>query len=177
MRLNARNGAALLAIVVGLVVVVFAALGSKGSLPGTLKPAPPIPVATGPIAPIDPNAGVSKNVGKKTDGDKALRSMPGFSKDPFATEYGERGKHEVTVTITTNGGSAYLLTWRGGKSERGSAKGLTRTRTIYGGLPVVQVIGQAISPASRITCTITVDGVKKVTQTTTGTWSVVTCLG
>jgi len=177
MRMNARTGAALLAIVVGLALMVFGALGSKGSLPGTLKPPPPVPVVTGALAPIDPTKGIGKSTGEKTEGEKELENLPAAKDDVFASEYGDRGKHEVTVTISANGRSAYLISWRGGKSEKGITASLSRTRTIVGGSPTVQVLGQAAAPASRITCSITVDGVKKVNQVASGTWSVVSCLG
>jgi hypothetical protein len=177
MRLNARTGAALLAIVVGLALVVFAALGSRGSIPGTRKAAPPIPITTAEIPPLAADTGIRKDPNKKTEGDKALENLPGFSKDAFATEYGDKGKHEVTVSVTANGRSAYLITWRGGKSEKGTAASLSRTRTIVGGFPIVQVLAQVSPAASRISCTITVDGVQKVEQSAAGVWSVVSCLG
>ena len=177
MRLNARTVAALLAIVVGLALVVFGALGSKGSLPGTLKAAPEIPVVTAAIPPIDPDTGVQTNSGKKTEGDKALEDQARAKTDFFATEYGDRGKHEVTVTVNAGSRSSFLIHWRDGKSEKGAAASLTRTRTITGGFPVAYVLGQAVPPATRVTCTITIDGVQKVTQTTTGGWSIVSCLG
>jgi len=177
MRLNARTGAALLAIVVGLALVVFGALGSKGSLPGTLKPAPPIPVASGTIAPIQPDTGVRKNTGKKTEGDKALEDQARAKADVFASEYGDRGEHKVTVTISSGSRSAYVIDWRGGKSEKGAAASLNRTRTITGGFPIVHVLAQAVPPASRVTCSISIDGAKKTTQSITGSWSVVSCLG
>lgn len=177
MRLNARTGAALLAIVVGLALVVFGALGSKGSLPGMRKEAPPIPVETAAIPPLNPNTGVRKDSDKTTEGEKELEKVASSGKNVFATEYGDRGKHEVEVTVSAGSSSAYLINWRGGKTEKGASANLTRTRTITGGSPLAHVVAQVIPPATRVTCTITIDGVQKVSQSTTGSWSLVSCLG
>lgn len=174
MRLNARTAAALLAIVVGLGLVVFAALGSKGSLPGTLKPPPPIPVAKGTIAPLDPNTGVRTTKGSKTD--KDAEAIPGFTGDIFASEYGDRGTHKVKVTISANGPAGYSIKWRDGKSEQGSTAGLTRERTIKGGFPLTQVAVQGLG-ASTVTCTVDIDGAEKSTKTTARKFAIQFCTG
>jgi hypothetical protein len=176
MRLNARTGAALLAIVVGLGLIVFGALGSKGSLPGTLKPAPEIPVAKGTIAPLEPNTGVHKSKNTSKGSEEQIEAAPGFSNNIFDTEYGERGEHDVKVTISANGTAGYVINWRDGKSERGTTSGLTRERTLKGGLPLAQVGVQGL-PASGVTCTITVDGVEKVTKTTRTKYGIALCNG
>jgi len=173
MRLNARTGAALLAIAVGLALIVFAVLGSKGSLPGTRKPAPDLPIATGPIKPIDPMRGVHKSTGKKN---AAETPAAGFGGNIFDTEYGDRGTHDVTVTIRANGIAGYTITWRDGKSERGTTSGLTRSRKITGGFPLVQVGVQGL-PASQASCTITVDGAQKASKTGSHRYAVALCNG
>jgi hypothetical protein len=175
MRLNARTVAALLAIIVGLALVVFAALGSKGSLPGTLKPPPPIPEAKGTIAPLDPNTGVRKAKDSKT-GDQDAAGIPGFTGDIFASEYGDRGTHKVKVTINANGPAGYSIKWRDGKSEQGSTAGLTRERTIKGGFPLTQVAVQGLG-ASTVTCTVDIDGVEKSTKTTARKYAIQFCTG
>ena len=172
MRLNARTAAALLAIVVGLALVVFAALGSKGSLPGTLKPPPPIPVAKGTIPPLDTRTGVQP--GKP--GPKDPADVPGITADIFGTEYGERGVHKVTVTIKGNGPAGYSIKWRDGKSEQGTTAGLTRERTIKGGFPLTQVAVQGIG-ASVVTCTVEIDGAEKSTKTTERKFAIQFCTG
>ena len=174
MRLNARTGAALLAIVVGLTLIVFAALGSKGSIPGTRKPAPDIPIATGIIEPLDPMSGVRTTGGKPpSKGDQAPAAGP---PSIFDTEYGDRGEHKVTVAISANGPVTYRISWRGGKIEAGAGPGFSRTRTITGGFPLATVVAQG-APASRVTCTITVDGAQKATRSTTHKWGVTFCTG
>jgi hypothetical protein len=175
MRLNARTVAALLAIVVGLALVVFAALGSKGTLPGTLKPAPPIPEAKGTIAPLDPSTGVHPPPDKGS-GDKDAAGIPGFTGDIFASEYGDRGTHKVKVTISANGPAGYSIKWRDGKSEQGSTAGLTRERTIKGGFPLAQVAVQGLG-ASTVTCTVDIDGVEKSTKTTARKYAIQFCTG
>ena len=175
MRLNARTAAALLAIVVGLALVVFAALGSKGSLPGTLKPPPPIPVAKGTIAPLelDPGVGTGKDKGP---GDKDAAAVPGFTGDIFGSEYGDRGTHKIKVTIRANGPAGYSIKWRDGKSEQGSTAGLTRERTLKGGFPLTQVAVQGLG-ASQVTCTVDIDGVEKSTKTTDRKFAIQFCTG
>jgi hypothetical protein len=175
MRLNARTAAALLAIVVGLALVVFAALGSKGSLPGTLKPPPPIPVARGTIPPLEPDTGVRASKDKGS-GDKDATAVPGFTGDIFASEYGDRGTHKVKVTIRANGPAGYSIKWRDGKSEQGSTAGLTRERTIKGGFPLTQVAVQGLG-ASQVTCTVDIDGVEKSTKTTDRKYAIQFCTG
>jgi hypothetical protein len=174
MRLNARTGAAILAIVVGLALIVFAALGSKGSLPGTRKPAPEIPIATGTIAPLDPMAGVRKGDPKAA---KPEAPAPGFNiNDIFETEYGDRGTHEVTVSVQSHGIAGYSINWRDGKAERGTTNGFSKTRKITGGFPLAQVGVQGL-PANAVTCTITVDGAEKATKTTSSSHTVAICSG
>jgi hypothetical protein len=179
MRLNARNGAALLAIVVGLVLVVFAALGSKGSLPGTLKNPPPIPVATGTLEPLDPvkSGGIVDAGGKaKNTGKDDPEAVQGFGANIFDTEYGARGTHKVSVSIRSNGITGYSIKWRDGKSEVGSTSGLSRERTIRGGFPLVQVAIQGL-PASSVTCKVTIDGAEKATKTTSRKYAIAFCTG
>jgi len=171
MRFNARTAAALLAIVVGLALVVFAALGSKGSLPGTLKAPPEIPVAKEAIPPLDNHTGVQP---RKPGKDQA--AVPGITADIFGTEYGDRGVHKVTVTIKGNGPAGYTIKWRDGKSEQGTTAGLTRERTIKGGFPLTQVAVQGIG-ASQVTCTVEIDGAEKSTKTTERKFAIQFCTG
>jgi len=172
MRFNARTAAALLAIVVGLALMVFAALGSKGSLPGTLKAPPPIPVAKEAIPPLNPTTGVHKT---KPGVDKEA-AVPGITADIFGTEYGERGTHTVKITIKGNGPAGYTIKWRDGKSEQGTTAGLTRERTITGGFPLTQVAVQGIG-ASTVTCTVDIDGAEKSTKTTERKFAIQFCTG
>jgi hypothetical protein len=173
MRLNARTGAALLAIFVGLALIAFAALGSKGSLPGTLKAAPDLPAATGAIPPLETDTGVtSRRKGLTNDQKPTL----GVTSDIFDSEYGDRGEHEVSVSISASGTAGYLIKWRDGKSEKGTTSGLTRARTVRGGFPLAQIGVQGL-PAAHVTCTITVDGVQKASKSSQKKYGIALCTG
>ena len=175
MRLNARTGAALLVIVIGVVFIVIAALGSNARLPGTLKAAPPLPVPTGTIPPLKIETGVQTADQKKALSDSIADRKAALNANIFDTEYGDRGKHKVVVTIKAGGVSGYTLKWRDGKSEQGTTAGLTRERTITGGFPLDQVAVQGMQATA--TCTITVDGAEKVHQTASKRYGIAFCTG
>ena len=126
---------------------------------------------TGAIAPIDP--GGSK-VGKlRTDDGTTAGGPPSV----FANEYGDRGTHEVTVSVT-GGRVGYAVQWRDGEQKaRGTTTGTwSRTRTLKGGFPLAQVTIQGIASASA-SCTITIDGIEKSSEAITKAWGVTWCIG
>lgn len=123
---------------------------------------------TGTINPIDP--GGSK-AGKLRTYDEATTSSR-----VFANEYGDRGTHEVTVSVS-GGRVGYAAQWRDGPKARGTTTGTwSRTRTVKGGFPLAQVTIQGIMSASA-SCTITIDGIEKSSEAITKTWGVTWCVG
>jgi hypothetical protein len=126
---------------------------------------------TGTIKPIDPGG---SPVGKLRTDDG---TTGGGTSSVFANEYGDRGTHEVTISVT-GGRVGYAAQWRDGKQKaRGTTNGTwTRTRTIKGGFPLAQVTIQGIMSA-RASCTITVDGIEKSSEAITKTWGVTWCIG
>jgi hypothetical protein len=157
MRLIARRVAAVIAIVLGLAFVSIAAFGTD-STPLGREPVPDDEPQAGAIPPLDPRAG-------NTD----IRRTQ-VAPDIFASEFGKRGKHVVTVTI--RGGAYYLIAWRD-KQIVGSRGPLNVTKTVNGGFPLVRVGIDAKGGPS--TCTITIDGKEKDTQSTSEEFPVVFC--
>jgi hypothetical protein len=162
MRRIARTVAASIVVILGLALVSVAAFSSD-IVTATLPEAPTSSSEQrAEVDPLDPNAD-----------NGPVRKVPlGDAPDIFKTEFGERGKHEVTVTMSGNG--FYHVQWRGGKSEDGAGT-YNRTRTVKGGFPLAFVgingAGNAVS------CTITIDGVERDKQTTSAKEPIVFCQG
>jgi hypothetical protein len=160
MRRIARTVAASVVIILGLALVSVAAFSSDIATV-TLPDAPKAVPEAGQVAPLDPNAGNSP-----------VRKIPSNLPDIFATEFGKRGKHEVTVTLS--GPAAYQVSWRDGKVEEGTGQ-LNSTKTVSGGFPLAFVAVNGLGAS--ITCTITIDGVERDSQTSTPENSIVFCEG
>lgn len=157
MRLIARRVAAVVAIVLGLAFVSLAAFGTDSSPIGRPSVPDDEPQA-GIIPPLNPRAG-------NTD----IRRQQ-YQPNIFASEFGKRGKHVVTVSV--RGSAYYLIAWRD-KTVEGARGPVSKTRTITGGFPLVRVGIDAKGGAS--TCSITIDGKEKDTQSTSEEFPVVFC--
>ncbi|HSI27149.1 MAG TPA: hypothetical protein VK948_07035 [Aeromicrobium sp.] len=173
-RWNLQTIAGFVAILLGLVIVgaaLYEVFGNRqeDSVYQSATIEADNAARTGTIQPIDP--GGSK-VGKlRTDDGAPARSSV------FANEYGARGTHEVTVSVS-GGRVGYDAQWRDGKQKaRGTTTGTwSRTRTLKGGFPLAQVTIQGIASA-RASCTITVDGIEKSSEAITKAWGVTWCIG
>jgi hypothetical protein len=155
MRLIARRAAAVIAIVLGLACVSAAALGSDSS-----------PIGRPPVPDDEPRVGAIPPLNPRTTPARPKPKPP----SSFDTEFGDRGSHEVTVTI--RGSAHYLVNWRDKESKIGVGN-VTQSRTIEGGFPLAQVAMQAVRGNS--TCTITIDGDVKDTQSTTAETPIAYC--
>lgn len=175
MRRRGRLIAAIVAIVVGLVLVWIAAFGSRSNqtAQNTLPEAQATP---GTIAPLDPDARRSPNTVDGTATPKDEPSPTDTPGDIFDQEYGARGKHEVTVSIRASGKFKYQVKWRDGKADEGISSGYHRTRTLTGGFPFAQVVAIVV-PQDNVSCTITVDGVEKDSASRSHTFRPAICTG
>jgi hypothetical protein len=127
----------------------------------TLPKAPTTASEGGAVAPLDPNAdnGPARNT---------TLNAPNV----FGTEFGRRGNHVVTVRMS--GTAYYQVRWRHGKVEDGFGT-YSRTKTVRGGFPLALIAVNGGAHAA--SCTITIDGVEKDTQTTSAKIPVVFCEG
>ncbi|HUS22683.1 MAG TPA: hypothetical protein VMZ66_11810 [Aeromicrobium sp.] len=153
MRRIVRTVAAGIVIILGLALVSVAAFSSDIAT-ATLPDAPTTASEGGEVAPLDPYA----------DNGPVRKTKTPDGPDVFGTEFGRRGKHEVTVTISGSGNFHYQVRWRGGKLDDSSGQ-YSRTKTVKGGFPLVLVGITSTGPA--VSCSITIDGIRKDTQTTT----------
>lgn len=157
MRRIVRTVAAGVVIILGLALVSVAALGANSTNP-LARPKAPDDDQVQAIKPIDPGP--------------AIKAIPqSLRPNSFDSEFGERGKHEIEVTVT--GGDQYAITWRDDPETEWGSGNVTRSRTINSGFPVVQVAIN--SAARRATCVITVDGREKDRQTSTNTEPIIFC--
>jgi len=160
MRRIVRTIAASIVIILGLALVSAAAFTSD-IVNATLPKAPTTESEGGEAAPLDPNLD-----------NGPVRKVTLDAPDIFVTEFGKRGKHEVTVTMS--GPGFYHVQYRNGNSEDGAGVYNT-TKTVVGGFPLALI---AINGAGHtVSCTITIDGVKRDTQTTTTKDPIVFCEG
>jgi hypothetical protein len=160
MRRIARTIAASIVVILGLALMSAAAL-SPDIVNATLPDAPERASEGAQVAPLDPNA----DNGPVRDIEVGV---PGI----FATEFGKRGKHEVAVSMS--GPGYYQVHWRGGKVEKGLGR-YNDTKTVEGGFPLVLI---AVNGAGRtVSCSVTIDGVKKDTQTTNAKTPIIFCEG
>jgi len=160
MRRIARTVAASIVVILGLALVSVASFSSN-IVTATLPEAPTDVSEGGAVAPLDPNAD-----------NGPVRKITLDAPELFATEFGKRGKHEVTVTM--GGQGFYQVHWRDGKVEDGAGR-YNRTRTIKGGFPLALI---AVNGAGRaVSCSVTIDGIEKDTQTTSAKTPVVFCEG
>jgi len=92
------------------------------------------------------------------------------------------GVHTVTITVSSNStlagvGWAFRNGKNGKKTPGTSGKYFTLTTNVEGGAPLAIVGGQVAYYGSVATCTITVDGTLRTTQTVHGAYHVVVCTG
>ena len=160
MRRIVRTVAAGIVIILGLALVSAAAFSSD-IVTATLPDAPTTASEGGEVEPFDPNAD-----------NGPIRKYNVNSPNIFGTEFGKRGKHEVAVSM--DGQGFYEVRWRGGKVEDGAGP-YHRTRTVDGGFPLALITinggGQPVS------CSITIDGVEKDSQTASPKTPIVSCEG
>lgn len=172
-RWNLQTTAGFVAILLGLVIVgaaLYEVFGShqEDSVYQSATIDADTASGTGTINPIDP--GGSK-IGKLRTDDESTTSS-----SVFANEYGDRGTHEVTVSVS-GGRVGYAAQWRSGPKARGTTTGTwSRTRMVKGGFPLAQVTIQGIMSASA-SCTITIDGIEKSSEAITKEWGVTWCVG
>lgn len=161
MRRIVRTVAAGFVVILGLALVSVAAFSSN-IVNATLPEAPTTASGGGgDVKPLNPNAD-NGPVRKNTV------NVPNI----FGTEFGSRGKHEVTVSM--GGQGYYQVHWRDGKKEDGAGQ-YNRTRTVVGGFPLVLISVNGLGRTA--SCTITIDGVEKDTQTTNAETPIVLCEG
>lgn len=149
MRRIARLAAASIVIILGLALVSVAAMGANTDNP-IGRPAVPDDEKVRSIPPFKPSPDERAGLQRALNGDS------------FLSEFGERGKHEVQVSIS--GGPLYAISWRDVPETQWGMGNVQRSRTINSGFPVVQV---AVNGGPRVaTCRITVDGIEKDEQST-----------
>jgi len=160
MRRIVRTVAAGIVVILGLALVSVAAFSSNIST-ATLPEAPTNASQGGAVAPLNPNAD-----------NGPIRKIDVDAPDIFGTEFGDRGKHEVVVSMAGQG--YYQVHWRGGKVEDGAGQ-YNRTRTVKGGFPLVLIVVNGLGRTA--SCTVTIDGIKKDTQTTSAKTPIIACEG
>lgn len=123
---------------------------------------------TGAVDPVDDGGGA---LGKLRTDTSTAAPKPSV----FDNEYGPRGPHTVTISVSgTRAG--YAAQWRDGHKVTGTTSGTwSVTRTVTGGLPLGEVTIQGIKSASA-SCTITIDGEEKVSESITKAWGVTWCV-
>ena len=171
--MSRRSALAVTAMVVGLAVIALALVGGSGSSGGGAASSKD--KAIEPVAPIDPEDKVARDLGD--DDDEVIDPM-----DPFAKSFGVKVKHKVTVRVSANGTVFVKTRYRGGKSSQRAVTGsYSATSTIKGASPIASVAIQ-LPPnlpgaASSARCRIVVDGIEVADKTTTESGSVTVCVG
>jgi hypothetical protein len=160
MRRIVRTIAASIVIILGLALVSVAAFSSD-IVTATLPEAPTNASEGSAVAPLDPNAD-----------NGPIRKIDVDAPEIFGTEFGKRGKHKVTVSM--GGQGYYQVHWRGGKVEDGAGT-YNRTKTVEGGFPLVLITVNGLGRSA--SCTITIDGVEKDTQSTSAKTPIIYCEG
>ena len=160
MRRIARTAAASVVIILGLALVSVAAFSSD-IVTATLPEAPTDVSDGAHVAPLDPNAD-----------NGPVRRIDPDAPDIFSTEFGARGEHEVSVTM--GGQGYYQVSWRGGKVEKGLGS-YNRTKTVKGGFPLVLIVVNGLGRA--VSCSVTIDGVEKDSQSSSTDAPIVFCSG
>lgn len=153
--------AASVVIILGLALVGVSAVGVQQGNPLN-RPDAPEGEGVPSVRPFDPDA----------ENDR-VRTITEDAPQVFGTEFGKRGDHEVTVSMS--GPGFYQVHWRGQKKVEEGAGQYNRTRTVNGGFPLALIIvnggGRAVG------CTITIDGIEKDTQRTSAQQPAVACQG
>lgn len=169
--LSRRTVLAMISTVVGLVAIGVAAFGGSGSSGGS-GPGQSNTRAIEPVAPINPD---DKDAGKPD------KESPTDFADPFATSFGAKARHKVTVRVAANGAANIALHYRDRKKPRTLAPGFEETRTITARYPLaavsLQLPGSRPGVATVATCTIVIDGVVVSRESTRKPWVVGGCIG
>jgi len=158
-----RRIAGLVTVILGLLLVTVAGYSLVRDDPKTSTAAESAGVQDPKVGQVDPVDPGGSSLGPVSRSDAPPEN------DVFAKEYGDRGKHKVTLTIR---GTYYKVEWRDGQKDQGRG-GMTNTRTLNGGFPIVGafVVGQG----SRASCTVSVDGVEKTSESATKVPGAVWC--
>ena len=169
--LSRRTVLAMIATVLGLVAISVAAFGGSGSSSGS-GPGQSNTRAIEPVAPIDPDDKDAGKPDKKSSVDLT---------DPFATSFGAKAKHKVTVRVTANGAANIAVYYRDRKKPKVLSPGSEETRTITARYPLaavsLQLPGDAPGVATIATCTIVIDDVVVSQESTRKKWAVGGCIG
>jgi hypothetical protein len=169
--LSRRTVLAMIATILGLVAISVAAFGGSGSSSGS-GPSQSKNRAIEPVAPIDPDDKDAGRPGKKSSMDPS---------DPFATSFGAKAKHKVTVRVAANGAANIAVYYRDRKKPKVLSPGSEETRTITARYPLaavsLQLPGDAPGVATIATCTIVIDDVEVSRVSTRRPWVVKGCIG
>lgn len=171
MRMSIRSTAAVLgviAIIVGLSLIgVTLVYGSGASNGGS---------GSGGNRSIEPVEAIDP-----ADKDDAqLRDDEIDFTDPFATSFGAKAKHQVTIRVAANGVANIAVYYRDRKKPKVLAPGSVDTRTITARYPLaavtIQLPGDKPHVATVATCTIEIDGVVASRKSTRKPWVVRGCI-
>lgn len=172
-----RNVVAIAMIVTGLVATGTAYVGDPGSSGEPRSRASnDRPTVIDPVAPVDRE---QREMSSSEEGSGSTES----TQNPFVTSIGGNFEHTVKVRVSTNGGVRISVYYRDGKSteQLASNTDYSTTRTFKGGYPlsmvVVEIPRKVPGRATRATCSITVDGHKVDSDTTTKPRSGARCVG
>ena len=161
MRRIVRTVAASLVVILGLALVSVAAFSSD-IVEATLPEAPTSASQGRQVDPLNPNA----------DNRRTARNIDVDAPDIFGTEFGKRGKHEVTISM--GGQGYYQVHWRGGKPEKGLGN-YSRTRTVNGGFPLALIVVNGLGRS--VSCSVTIDGVEKDSKASSAEEPIIFCSG
>ena len=169
--LSRRQSIALAAVVAGLVVVALALFGGSGSDGGSAEASRPGDLIE-PVPPIDADDPDARNLEDLKNGDNPLNSLA----DPFGTSYGGNFEHKITIRVSSDAPLQYGVRFRDGHEfKKIVTGGDTYTRTVKGGFPLVQA-GMYMAPnGTRGSCSITIDGVKVSSYSTTKGMHIIVC--
>jgi len=162
---------AISAIVVGCVMLLIAGIVIvKGDSSNAAKDSGRgvfVPYGTEYTPPPDATSDTKKVPGYKTGGSQD---------DPFASGYGDTSTHRVTVTVRGDGPLLLSYQYRGRAKKIANAnRTFSNSASIDGPYPLAQVFLQVMSPSTFTTCTITVDGSRRVSYTAKGVGHFAVC--
>jgi hypothetical protein len=166
--LSRRTIFAVVAVIAGVVAITLALLSDTESNGAA---GPDRTQNINPVAPLDPDDADAKNA-KKTDPLKDLG-------DPFATGFGGKVRHKVTVRFTANGPATAGIQYRDRKTQQKKTftGSYSVSRTFKSRFPTVQAAMQIYPPATTGTCTVIIDGAQVSSRTTNKRFGVVVCGG
>ena len=171
--LSGRTVMAMVVVMVGIVAMLVALLSSSSSPTSDNPRQSSNRSAVEPVAPIDPEDVEQRPATKEKKVDPT---------DPFAISFGKSARRDVTVRVNSNGLVYMSESYRNDKkgSQRVVNGSYSATHTFKSRYPMASVVLQipgSPGTASRATCTITIDGVEVVKQTTTKPGDLTLCIG